>query len=109
MVKIAIIEADTPAPAVAAKYGSYGDIFTRLLQSAGIDKAASITTHHVVEHPDNLPNLGSDRPDVILISGSKHNSYEDIDWINKLSDFAATAIAMGLKVIGGYHFSYICN
>lgn len=100
MVRIAIIEADTPVPVVASKYGSYGDIFTRLLRDAGIDDASKITTHFVVEHPENLPNLATDKLDVVLISGSKHNSYEDIHWINELSDFAGKAIAAGVKVVG---------
>lgn len=102
MFKLAIIEADTPVPDIAAKYGSYGDIFTALLLRAGLKKDTVITKHHVVEHPENLPSLESDKPDAVLISGSKHNSYEDIDWINKLADFAAAAISSGVRVVGKY-------
>lgn len=101
MVRIAIIEADTPVPAVVVKYGTYGDIFTRLLRQSGVDQDSIITTHHVVEHPENLPNLDlEDKLDAVLISGSKHNSYDDIEWINKLTEFTARAIEKGIKVVG---------
>lgn len=101
MVKLAIIEADTPAPAVEAKHGKYGDIFTKLLRNAGLDEETAISIHHVVEHPENLPVLeGPDKPDAVLITGSKHNSYEDIPWINQLAAFSASAVASGVKVVG---------
>lgn len=105
--KIAIVEADSPNPDIAANYGSYGDIFTKLLLEAGLPKDSVITTHHVVEHPENLPDIENDTFDAVLISGSKHTSYHDIDWINKLSDFTAAAIAKDIKVIGEFSFLFI--
>lgn len=108
MVRLAIIEADTPAPQVLAKHGSYGAIFTRLLAASGLPSSDSgdsehvISVHHVVEHPDNLPSLtdAATKPDAVLISGSKHNAYADVDWINALSQFAANAYHAGVKVVG---------
>lgn len=101
MTKIAIIEADTPVPAVVEKLGTYGSIFKNLLLGAGLDEnTTEFSIHHVVEHPENLPDLANSPPDAVLISGSKHNSYDDIEWINKLAEFAADAVARGIKIIG---------
>ncbi|KAF5097778.1 hypothetical protein D0Z00_002297 [Geotrichum galactomycetum] len=103
MTRVAIIEADTPVPAVVAELGTYGTIFTNLLVAAGLSQETTrYSVHHVVEHPENLPNLEdrTDPLDAVLISGSKHNSYDDIDWINQLAAFVNAALAKGVRVVG---------
>lgn len=103
MTRVAIIEADTPIPAVVSELGTYGTIFTNLLVAAGLSQETTqYSVHHVVEHPENLPNLEdpADPLDAVLISGSKHNSYEDIDWINQLAAFVNAALAKGVRVVG---------
>ena len=55
MTRVAIIEADTPIPAVVSELGTYGTIFTNLLVAAGLSQETTqYSVHHVVEHPENL-------------------------------------------------------
>ncbi|VVT46667.1 uncharacterized protein SAPINGB_P001327 [Magnusiomyces paraingens] len=96
MTKIAIIEPDTPTDKVYEAYGTYGNIFSRLLEIGGIDlgsteRPATIKSYNIVENPTNYPSLDVDspeRPDVILITGSRFNAYDDTDWIVALVEFA---------------------
>lgn len=98
--RIAILECDTPFPNAKETYGGFGGIFTSLLQSAITthseplfhDSSSNITPgdvkiekYHVVEKPDNYPKL--DDVDGVLITGSKHNSFDDVPWINRLVEF----------------------
>lgn len=71
--RIAILECDTPPPAVVEKYGKYGRIFTTLLETAAEGLGLSpkqdleLSAFDVVtaqEYPD-LDNI-----DAVLISGS---------------------------------------
>jgi hypothetical protein len=74
--RIAILECDTPLDKVLDKYGSYGDIFTVLLQQAskevtsesGEKVQVECTNYDVVskqEYPEDL-----DKVDAILMTGS---------------------------------------
>lgn len=105
MVRIAILETDVPLPEIAAKYGTYGDMFTALLRKGGLDESAVITKHVVTENAAALPGLEEEKPDVILITGSRYDAFEDKDWINALSDYTARAIACQVKAIGERHWS----
>ncbi|KAI4801278.1 class I glutamine amidotransferase-like protein [Aureobasidium sp. EXF-8845] len=91
--RIAILECDTPLDKVLDKYGSYGDIFTALLKQAskevtsedGESVQVECTNYDVVdkqEYPEDL-----DKVDAILMTGSKHNSFDNDPWILKLVDF----------------------
>ncbi|TAQ91580.1 hypothetical protein B7494_g50 [Chlorociboria aeruginascens] len=91
--RIAILETDTPLESIRAKHGTYGEIFTRLLQSAadGLSHPAlsstaglALTSWDVVTE-QRYPRL--EDIDAILMSGSKHNSYDNDAWILKLVAF----------------------
>ncbi|KAJ4316445.1 hypothetical protein N0V94_005436 [Neodidymelliopsis sp. IMI 364377] len=88
--RIAILQCDTPPPDVVAQYGAYDRIFTTLLETAaqglGLDpkKDLALSAFEVVtkqEYPD-LEDV-----DAVLISGSKHNSFDNDPWILKLVEF----------------------
>lgn len=96
--RIAIIEADTPLPQVQKRLGSYGDIFTALLKKAGLVDSANISSYNVVNDSSNYPPIES--IDAILISGSKHNAFEDDEWILRLVEFTKQAIEHNKRVIG---------
>ena len=74
--RIAVLECDSPPPNADAKYGGYGGIFKRLLNSGAealrepdsdvVDLL--ISKHNVQMSPDSYPNI--DDIDAILISGS---------------------------------------
>lgn len=88
LVRIAVLECDTPIPRVRAKYGVYSDIFRNLLQTAANNlhpaPKLSFTAYDVVNGTE-YPEL--EIVDAILLSGSKYNSYDDDEWILALIDF----------------------
>ncbi|PNS18781.1 hypothetical protein CAC42_5320 [Sphaceloma murrayae] len=107
VLRIAILECDTPVPVVESKLGSYGDIFTTLLNS-GADLLAKetgqrvdlkISKHHVVEK-DDYPDL--EEIDAVLLTGSKHNSFDNTPWILKLVEFTRKVLEEQdrVKIIG---------
>ncbi|KAL4802372.1 class I glutamine amidotransferase-like protein [Aspergillus unguis] len=106
--RIAILECDTPPETANAKYGGYAGVFTTLLESSlkelrkpeQVDPKTvlDISRFDVVtaqEYPD-LENV-----DAVLLTGSKHNSFESHPWILKLVDFTKKALAHPrVKILG---------
>ncbi|MBE3047656.1 hypothetical protein IMZ48_35115, partial [Candidatus Bathyarchaeota archaeon] len=96
-IRLAILEADSPQPKAAARYGNYTGLFTSLLATAvAPDPVAdhfAITRHHVVNDTSAYPAL--EDVDAVLITGSKHSSYMDDEWIVALTDFTRRAIEGG--------------
>ncbi|KAB5554922.1 class I glutamine amidotransferase-like protein, partial [Coniochaeta sp. 2T2.1] len=107
--RLAILEADTPLPQTKSKYATYGGVFTSLFTRAAsptpLSSLVSLSYHDVV-HPagaaDDYPSL--DEIDAILITGSKHNAFEDGEggWIATLVDFVRRALERDtpVKVVG---------
>jgi len=106
--RIAVLECDTPLPETKARYGGYGGVFEALLKagadalgqpdiissSSGLD-----VTKWNVEHEEVYPDL--DNIDAILLSGSKHNSFENVPWILKLVEFVKRVLAQDrVRIIG---------
>ncbi|CAG9990884.1 unnamed protein product [Clonostachys byssicola] len=87
-IRIAMLNADTPVPNVAAKRGSYGNIFHDLLVAA----ASRVAPHITIESEDfdvvrgEYPRSPSDF-DNILVTGSASSSYDDNQWIHKLDAY----------------------
>lgn len=110
--RIAILECDTPLDGTRAKYGGYGGVFTALLK-AGADALSfpnlsstsglQLSQYDVVtaqEYPD-LENV-----DGILISGSRHNSFADDEWILKLVAFTKKVLEQRRVRIVGVCFGH---
>ncbi|KAK7538189.1 class I glutamine amidotransferase-like protein [Phyllosticta citribraziliensis] len=106
--RIAVLEADTPLPDVVEQFGRYGDIFERLLKTAAdamgqpdviSARDLQVSKWDVVDNEDSYPDL--DDVDAVLISGSKHNSFDDKPWILKLVDFTERVLAQDrVRLIG---------
>ncbi|OIW28617.1 class I glutamine amidotransferase-like protein [Coniochaeta ligniaria NRRL 30616] len=104
--RLAILEADTPLPSTRAKYSSYGGVFTSLFTRAAsptpLSSLLTITYHDIVGPSATYPSL--DDIDAILITGSKHNAFEDGEggWISALTEFVRRALESerGIKVVG---------
>lgn len=105
--RLAILEADTPQPQANSQYGGYRGVFTSLLDKAyssldtpkQLTSELKITGHDVVNDLNSYPSL--DDIDAVLISGSKHNSFDDDEWILKLTEFTRQALATNrIKIIG---------
>jgi GMP synthase-like glutamine amidotransferase len=106
-IRLAIFEADTPQPRTDIKYGGYGGVFTGLLTASAqsmtpprdISSIATLSIHDIVNDLNSYPAL--DDIDGILISGSKHNAYDDYEWTLKLVAYTKQAIETGrVKVVG---------
>lgn len=104
--RLAILEADTPLPSTRAKYTSYGGVFTSLFTRAAapssLSSLLSLTYHDIVSPCPLYPSL--DDIDAILITGSRHNAFEDGEggWIARLTEFVRRALEneRRVKVIG---------
>src|ERR1700728_3544235 len=107
LLRIAILECDTPLTSTRAKYGGYGGVFKALL-SAGADAlnhpnlsskhGLSLTNWDVVEAQE-YPQL--DEIDAMLITGSRYNSFDDTPWIIKLVEFTKQVLAQErVRIIG---------
>ncbi|KAG7287529.1 hypothetical protein NEMBOFW57_007041 [Staphylotrichum longicolle] len=102
--RLAILEADTPVPAANARYNGYFGVFSHLLARAvapaPLESALALTGHDVVHNPTSAyPSL--DDVDAILITGSKHNAFDDDDWITTLVEFVRKALLHDrVRVVG---------
>lgn len=108
--RIAVLECDTPLPTTKATYGGYGGVFESLLHRGAASLSnphvqpsdLTITKFHVEGDSDgNTPYPSLDSVDVILLTGSKHDSFADSPWILRLVEFTKRALAdKRVKVIG---------
>ncbi|KAK7957159.1 uncharacterized protein PG986_006381 [Apiospora aurea] len=84
--RLAILEADTPAPGVLAKYGKYGSVFAHLFRQAcapaPLESQLALSAHDVVHDLDSYPD--PETLDAVLITGSKHSAFENDEWILRL-------------------------
>lgn len=80
--RIGLLEAETLPDKVVKQYGSYGDMFQRLLAPA--QPNWQFQTYPVDR--GELPNLVDDC-DAYIITGSRHNAYDRDDWIEDLKAF----------------------
>ncbi|KAL6690521.1 class I glutamine amidotransferase-like protein [Trichoderma pleuroticola] len=94
---VAILECDTPIEPVVKQFGSYGDIFERFLRNGLAQYLKHTTSQHVDLQliKSNMVDLGDlpafDQVDCLLLTGSKHNSFEDDPWILRLVEHIRTA------------------
>ncbi|OCL10547.1 class I glutamine amidotransferase-like protein [Glonium stellatum] len=106
--RIAILECDTPLDKTKAKYKGYGGVFQALLEAGadalGMPGVVSSTggleiSRWDVVHEQKYPAL--EDIDAILITGSRHTSFEDVPWILKLVDFTKKILEQDrIRIIG---------
>ncbi|KAJ4159785.1 uncharacterized protein LMH87_007730 [Akanthomyces muscarius] len=105
--RLAVLEADTPQPQTRERIGNYTSVFTQLFQGAcdnstppkKLDEELTISGHGIVDDLNAYPSL--DDVDAILISGSRHNSFDSDPWILKLVEYTQAALATKrVRIIG---------
>ncbi|KAI0360714.1 class I glutamine amidotransferase-like protein [Trametes cingulata] len=88
--KIAVLLCDTPLPAILASQGDYGAIFETLfrnsLQAVGDRDVEFVVDAYDVRNEQVYPK-DVDQYDAVLLTGSAASAYENLDWINKLTDY----------------------
>ncbi|EHY55070.1 hypothetical protein HRR83_005675 [Exophiala dermatitidis] len=106
--RIAILECDTPLPETKKKYQGYGGVFEFLLRAGARalnrpdldpETGFEFSRWQVELEPDKYPDPST--IDAILITGSRHDSFADTPWINKLVEFTAKVLTeTSVRVIG---------
>lgn len=93
--RIGILETQILETNVKEKYGSYAEMFQRLLLS--VDDRLEFTVYRVVngQYPDSTNEC-----DAYLITGSKSSAYDDEPWIIKLQGFIGSLHNQHKKLIG---------
>ncbi|KYK54363.1 hypothetical protein DCS_06321 [Drechmeria coniospora] len=109
--RLAVLECDTPVPAVEQDRGTYGEVFRQLLAKGLVDVGQewregaqlSLSKWDVVtaqEFPD------ADEVDGILLSGSKHCAFGDNAWIRGLVEFVRVFLETAKKPVVGICFGH---
>lgn len=93
-IRLAVLEADTPVPRANERYKGYFGVFRHLLAQAvapaPLESVLSLTGHDIVRDPSAYPSL--DDVDAILVTGSKHNAFDDDGWILALVEYVRRAL-----------------
>ncbi|KAK3323800.1 class I glutamine amidotransferase-like protein [Cercophora scortea] len=103
--RLAILEADTPFAAVDAIYHGYHGVFKHLFTRAAaptpLSSLLTLSQHDIVnDYLTAYPSL--ETVDAVLITGSKHNAYDNDLWITTLVEYTRQALATNgrVRVIG---------
>jgi GMP synthase-like glutamine amidotransferase len=95
MSRITIIETGLVVEPSRARYGSFPQMFERMIRAADatVDfETVSIINGEPLPKPDTLES--------ILITGSPAGVYDKLDWIAPLEDFVRTAYASKIPMVG---------
>jgi GMP synthase-like glutamine amidotransferase len=95
MSRITIIETGLVSEHNRARYGSYPQMFQRMIRAAdaSIDfEVVSIVGGEPLPNPDTLQ--------AILLTGSSAGVYDKLDWIAPLEDFVRAAYASAIPMVG---------
>lgn len=91
--KIGILQTGIAADALISKYGDYPDSFKVMLQGRGLEfEVFKVLQGEFPTDPSVCEGW--------LVTGSKHGSYEQHDWIPPLEDLIRDIYAAGLPMIG---------
>jgi len=90
---IGILECGPVLPDLAARHGSYGAIFARLL--AGPGRRFSAWTVHEMAFPDRV-----DAADAWVLTGSRYGAYDPLPFIPPLEDFIRAARDAAVPMAG---------
>ncbi|KAL4889888.1 Aldehyde/histidinol dehydrogenase [Aspergillus ambiguus] len=109
IVRVAVLECDTPIDPIKDRYGTYGNLFDRLLNDGlkdlGKDNEVSLElTKWDVVAREEYPK--AEEFDVLLLTGSKHDAFADTPWIISLTTYIADIFQQTQKAIIGICFGH---
>ena len=92
---LGILEAGLVNESLRPEHGSYPDMFCTLLSEQ--DPTVKFKFYNVLdnEYPSDINEC-----DAYLITGSKHNSYDEDPWIVVLKDYIRTLVEQDKKLLG---------
>jgi GMP synthase (glutamine-hydrolysing) len=91
--RIAVLECGDLPEEMVPRWGTYRDLYARLLEPRGFE----VTGRRV--HAGDVP-ASAEEADGWLISGSKHAVYEDHDWLAGLAALVRDAAARRVPMVG---------
>lgn len=92
---LGILETGRPPEELQSTYGSYADMFKRLLGAA--DSSLEFKVYAVLDN--QLPTSPQDC-DAWLVTGSRHGVYENLPWMLQLQDFIRAVWQAEVPMIG---------
>ncbi|MEX1033009.1 MAG: GMP synthase [Cellvibrionaceae bacterium] len=92
---IGVLEAETLPPHVVERFGSYGQMFAELLQ--GLDPELDFL--YYAADQGQLPH-GVDACDAYILTGSRHNAFDNDPWIENLKHFICKVHGQSRKCLG---------
>ncbi len=92
---IGLLEAETLPEKVISNFGSYGDMFKDMLSLLD----PSIIFRYYAVDQEQLPK-NIHECDGYIITGSRHNAYDDTPWIKNLRDFIKEINSSNKKCLG---------
>ena len=92
---IGLLEAETLPDKVISSFGSYGDMFKHIL----FPLDSSLTFKHYAVDQEQLPN-NIHECDGYIVTGSRHNAYDNTQWIKNLRDFIKEIDSSNKKCLG---------
>ncbi|KAB8278286.1 Aldehyde/histidinol dehydrogenase [Aspergillus minisclerotigenes] len=108
IIRVAILETDTPIDPILARYGTYGAIFNRWLntglQGLTVTDTEIQTTIWDVVNKSEYPKPGDF--DALLMTGSRHDAHADVPWINELVKYVHDIHEQHKKPIVGICFGH---
>ncbi|PIG85353.1 GMP synthase [Aspergillus arachidicola] len=108
IIRVAILETDTPIDPVLNRYGTYGAIFNRWLNTGlhglGFTDTEIQTTNWDVVNKSEYPK--PEDFDALLLTGSKHDAHADVPWINELVKYVHDIHELHKKPIVGICFGH---
>ncbi|KYK61344.1 class I glutamine amidotransferase [Drechmeria coniospora] len=105
--RVAVLECDAPQPQTRALHKSYTGVFAALLAAAAgtsqprreLEDLVTLTGYDIVHELHTYPAL--DDIDAVLLTGSRHNAFDEDPWIRNLVDFTKRALDSGrVRVVG---------
>ncbi|KAK4213810.1 class I glutamine amidotransferase-like protein [Rhypophila decipiens] len=104
-IRLAILETDTPLPQVDKAFNSTGyyGVFKSMFERAFADSPTRLSSilslsRHTVVFSDISSYPSLDEVDAILITGSKHNAFDNDPWILTLVEYTRKALEQDRKV-----------
>jgi GMP synthase-like glutamine amidotransferase len=95
MPRITIIETGLVGPEYRERYGTFPQMFARMIAATEPSIAYDVVS---IANSEPIPDPAA--LDAILITGSSAGAYDDADWIAPLEDFVRRAHDMCVPMVG---------
>lgn len=104
--KLCVLDNDVLDPAVAPIYGSYGEMFVRVLREAGADWSFEVFNTVQGQYPASFDDF-----DAVLLTGSRADAFSQEPWVLALRQRVEELLQADKKLIGvcfGHQLIALC-